>query len=309
MTYPNISRQQFVRQCGLSLAGAILLPGFTASSMKQILRTIPSSGEKIPAIGLGSWITFDKGSSENDLAPLREVLKSFAAAGGKVVDSSPMYGRSEAVIGKLAAELKLTDKLWFATKVWTSGEKSGRDQIDNSIKLFQKTPVLLQVHNLLDFNTHIKTLRQLKEQGKIKYIGITHYVNSAHEDMSRIIKKEKPDFIQIFLSVRNRVAENSLLPLAADNGVAVIINRPFETADLFRAVGNAPLPAFAAEWGITTWAAFFLKYIISNPHVTCVIPATSQPNHLAENMAAGLDPLPDEATRKKMIDYFIKQTS
>lgn len=309
MTYPTISRQQFVRQCGLSLAGAILLPGFTASFMKQILRTIPASGEKIPVIGLGSWLTFDKGSSEQELAPLRQVLKSFYESGGTVVDSSPMYNRSEAVIGQLAAELKLTDKFWFATKVWTTGEKSGREQIDNSNQHFKKAPTLLQVHNLLDLNTHIKTLRQLKEQGKLKYIGITHYVNSAHDEMARIIKKEKPDFIQIFLSVRNRVAENSLLPLAADNGVAVIINRPFETADLFRAVGNKPLPAFAAEWGITTWAAFFLKYIISNPHVTCVIPATSKPDHLAENMAAGLDPLPDEATRKKMTDYFIKQTS
>jgi diketogulonate reductase-like aldo/keto reductase len=307
MTWPNISRQQFVRQCGLSLAGAVLLSDFP-SSPQQVFRTIPSSGEKIPAIGLGSWITFDKGSSEKELAPLREVLKLFAESGGRVVDSSPMYGRSEAVIGQLAAELKLTSKLWFATKVWTTGEKSGRGQIDNSFRLFQKAPALLQVHNLLDFSTHIKTLRELKEQGKITYIGITHYVNSAHDDMARLIKKEKPDFIQIFLSIRNRVAENSLLSLAAEHGTAVIINRPFETADLFRAIGNTPLPPFAADWGIKTWAAFFLKYIISNPHVTCVIPATSKPGHLKENVAAGFDPLPDEATRKKMIDYFIKNT-
>jgi diketogulonate reductase-like aldo/keto reductase len=174
--------------------------------------------------------------------------------------------------------------------------------------LFQKAPALLQVHNLLDFSTHIKTLRQLKEQDKIKYIGITHYVNSAHDEMARLIKTEKPDFIQIFLSIRNRVAENSLLSLAADHGTAVIINRPFETADLFRAIGNTPLPPFAADWEIKTWAAFFLKYIISNPHVTCVIPATSKPGHLKENVAAGFDPLPDEATRKKMIDYFTKNT-
>lgn len=307
MTWPNISRQQFVRQCGLSLAGAMLFNDLNSSSSspKQIIRTIPSSGEKIPAIGLGSWITFDKNGSE--LAPLREVLKLFVESGGKVIDSSPMYGRSEAVIGQLAAELRLTDKLWFATKVWTTGEKSGRDQIDNSFRLF-KPPALLQVHNLLDFSTHIKTLRKLKEEGKIKYTGITHYVNSAHDEMARLIKAEKPDFIQIFLSIRNRVAENSLLSLAADNGTAVIINRPFETADLFRAIGNAPLPPFAADWGINTWAAFFLKYIISNPHVTCVIPATSKPGHLKENVAAGFDPLPDEATRKKMIDYFIKNT-
>lgn len=309
MNYPNISRQQFVKQCGISIAGAILLPPMTLSAAKPVERTIPSSGEKIPAIGLGSWITFDAGASEQEQAPLREVLKSFVESGGRVVDSSPMYGRSEAVIGKLAAELKVTDKLWFATKVWTNGEKSGKEQIDNSMRLFQKNPALLQVHNLRDYSTHIKTLRKLKEEGKIRYIGITHYVNSAHEDMARIIKADKPDFIQLFLSVRNRVAENSLLPLAAEKGVAVIINRPFETADLFRAIGNTPLPSWAADWGITTWAAFFLKYIISNPHVTCVIPATSKPAHLKENMAAGLDPLPGETIRKKMSDYFIQHAS
>lgn len=308
MTGSNISRQQFMRQCGLSLAGAMLLNEIPPTPAQQIFRTIPSTGEKIPAIGLGSWITFDCGDSENEVAPRREVLKLFFDAGGKIVDSSPMYGRSEAVIGKLAAELKLTGKLWFATKVWTNGEKSGRNQIDNSINIFKTAPKLFQVHNLLDYSTHIKTLRKLKEEGKIKYVGITHYVNSAHEEMARLIKSEKLDFIQIFLSIRNRVAENSLLSLAADNGTAVIINRPFETADLFRAIGNTPLPTFAADWGIKTWAAFFLKYIISNPHVTCVIPATSKPAHLKENIAAGFDPLPDEATRKKMIDYFIKNT-
>ena len=309
MNARNMSRQQFMRQCGISLAGAMLLPDFSMPSFNnQILRTIPSTGEKIPVIGLGSWLTLDCGDSENELAPRREVFRKFYEAGGRVVDSSPMYGRSEAVIGKLAADLKITDKLWFATKVWTTGERSGRNQIDNSTKLFHRAPTLLQVHNLLDFKTHIKTLRQLKEQGTIKYIGITHYVNSAHDEMERIIKTEKPDFIQIFLSIRNRVAENSLLSVAADNGTAVIINRPFETADLFRAIGNAPLPNFAADWGIKTWAAFFLKYIVSNPHVTCVIPATSKPAHLVENMAAGLDPLPDEAARKKMIDYFIQHT-
>jgi diketogulonate reductase-like aldo/keto reductase len=306
MIWRNISRQQFVRQCGLSLAGAMLLNELSPMRSNQVFRTIPSSGEKIPAIGLGSWITFDCGDSEKELAPRREVLKLFFDAGGKIVDSSPMYGRSEAVIGKLAAELRITDKLWFATKVWTNGEKSGRNQVDNSFRLFQKAPALLQVHNLLDYTTHIKTLRQLKEQGKIKYIGITHYVNSAHDEMARLIKTEKLDFIQIFLSIRNRVAENSLLSLAADHGTAVIINRPFETADLFRAIGNTPLPPFAADWGIKTWAAFFLKYIISNPHVTCVIPATSKPEHLKENVAAGFEPLPDGAARKKMIDYFIQ---
>ena len=271
----------------------------------MITRKIPSSGELIPAIGLGSWITFNVGDSENELAPMRNVLGAFVEAGGKVIDSSPMYGRSEKVIGKLAAELNVTDKLWFATKVWTTGESSGKTQIENSREYFKKWPVLLQVHNLQDLKTHLRTLRALKEEGKLKYIGITHYLDSEHETLANVVKSEKLDFIQVNFSIRSRSAENYLLPLAAERGVGVIINKPFESGALFPAINNVSLPTWSKEWGISSWSAFFLKYIISNTNITCTIPATSQVSHLQENMAACFGPVPDEATRKKMVEYFL----
>ena len=270
------------------------------------MRKIPSSGELIPAIGLGSWLTFDVGDSNEELTPMRNVLKAFAQAGGTVIDSSPMYGRSEKVIGKLANELGITEKLWMATKVWTSGEKQGKAQIENSRSYFQKWPSLIQVHNLQDVKTHLKTLRALKEEGKLKYIGITHYLNSEHNELAALVKTEKPDFIQVNVSIRNTAAEDYLIPLAADQGVGVIINRPFETGALFNTVNGISLPPWSKEWGITTWAAFFLAYIISNENITCTIPATSKPGHLKENMAACFEPLPAKADRKKMIEYYSK---
>lgn len=301
----HITRRDFVKNSALAAAGIGLAHRLSFPMSTEIIyRAIPSTGEKIPVIGLGSWITFDVGNSAAERSPMREVLRQFAQMGGKVVDSSPMYRRSEQVIGELAAELKLSGDLWFVTKVWTTGEESGKGQIRNSTQLFGQYPKLLQVHNLVDFNTHIKTLRRLKEEGKIKYAGITHYVDSAHEDVKRILKAETLDFVQINLSIRGRKAEDSLIPLAVDRGVAVIINQPFETGALFRAVGKAPLPAWAKEWEISTWAAYFLKYIVSNPAVTCTIPATSQVAHLKENMAALSGPLPDAKTRQKMIEYF-----
>ena len=301
----NISRLMFLRQSSAASL-SLLIPDFfyRMQTGKMVTRKILSSGEIIPAIGLGSWITFDVGNSENELLPMRNVLKEFVASGGKLIDSSPMYGRSEKVIGQLASNLNVTDNLWIATKVWTSGEASGKTQIENSKTLFKKWPSLIQVHNLQDVKTHLKTLRSLKEEGKLKYIGITHYLNSAHEALASLVKTEKLDFIQVNLCIRNSAAENYLIPLAADRGVSVIINRPFETGALFQSINNIKLPDWSKDWGITTWAAFFLKYIISNPNVTCTIPATSQVAHLRENMAACFEPLPDAATRKKMVDYF-----
>lgn len=288
----------------------LLLPKFILSMRQSnmVTRKIPSSGELLPAIGLGSWITFNVGDSEDELFPMRNVLRAFVDAGGRVIDSSPMYGRSEKVIGRLAAELNITDKLWIATKVWTSGEKSGKTQIENSKEYFRKWPSLLQVHNLQDVKTHLRTLRSLKDQGSIKYIGITHYLDSEHDALAALVKSEKLDFIQVNLSIRNRSAENYLIPLAADRGVGVIINKPFESGALFPTISNTSLPAWSNEWGISTWAAYFLKYIISNKNITCAIPATSQESHLKENMAACLEPLPDDAARKKMADYFAKNT-
>ncbi len=303
-----MTRGHFTRGALFSLAGLYAYPYLPAMAKDSFLmRAIPSTGEKIPAIGLGSWLTFNVGDSEKEREPMRNVLREFAALGGRVVDSSPMYGRSERVIGELAAELSLTDKLWFATKVWTSGEQAGKGQIDNSVDYLGKWPSVLQVHNLLDLNTHIKTLRALKEEGKLKYIGFTHYMDYAHTDVASLLRKERPDFIQINLSIRSRAAEDYLLPLAQDKGVAVIVNQPFETGGLFGYVQGKPLPSWAGEWGMTTWASFFLKYIISNSSVTCVIPATRQVAHVRENMAAGVGPLPDAKTRKMMVDYFTQQ--
>ena len=302
----SISRLSFLIQTTAGSLSLIFLNVFKdRRSAAMITRKIPSSGELIPAIGLGSWITFNVGDSENELAPMRNVLGAFVDAGGKVIDSSPMYGRSEKVIGKLAAELNVTDKLWFATKVWTTGESSGKTQIENSREYFKKWPVLLQVHNLQDLKTHLRTLRALKEEGKLKYIGITHYLDSEHETLANVVKAEKLDFIQVNFSIRSRSAENYLLPLAAERGVGVIINKPFESGALFPAINNVSLPTWSKEWGISSWSAFLLKYIISNTNITCTIPATSQVSHLEENMAACFGPVPDEATRKKMVEYFL----
>ncbi len=277
MNRRTISRLIFLKQSSAASL-SLLIPGFMNGQQtgKMVTRKILSSGEMIPAIGLGSWITFDVGDSAAERKPMKNVLKAFVDAGGKVIDSSPMYGRSEKVIGQLAAELGITDKLWVATKVWTNGENAGKTQIENSRTFFKKWPSLFQVHNLQDVKTHLKTLRALKEEGKLKYIGITHYLNSQHEELARLVKSEKLDFIQVNYGIRNAAAEEYLISLAAEKGVSVIINRPFETGALFSSIQNAKLPAWSKEWGITTWAAFFLKYIISNPNVTCTIPATSQ---------------------------------
>ncbi len=303
----HISRLRFLKQSA-AVSSAFLFPDiiFSTQQANMVKRKIHSSSEMIPAIGLGSWITFDVGNSEDKLKPMRNVLKTFADAGGLVVDSSPMYGKSEKVIGQLASELGITNKLWFATKVWTTGERDGKSQIENSKEYFKKFPMLLQVHNLQDVNTHLKTLRALKEAGKLKYIGITHYLDSAHNELASLIKTEKLDFIQINLSVRSRAAEDHLIPLAADKGISVIINRPFETGALFNTVNGVQLPDWAKDWNITTWATYFLKYIISNENVTCTIPATSQVSHLKENMTACFEPLPDKAARKQMAEYYTK---
>lgn len=302
-----MNRRSFLAKATMySAAGFISAkPGNMEENL--ILKTIPSTGEKLPAIGLGSWLTFDVGTSPSELAPVRAVIKAFYETGGKLIDSSPMYGRSERAIGEAAAQLEITDKLWLATKVWTTGEERGKQQMENSRALFKAWPKLLQVHNLQDLRTHLRTLKSLKAEGKIRYIGLTHYVNSAHKEMAELVKSEKPDFIQINVSIRNTAAEDYLIPSARDHGVAVIINRPFETGALFDSIGEAQLPPWAMDYHIKTWAAYFLKFIISNPDITCTIPATSKEVHLRENMEACFGLLPDQAGRKRMREYFLKQ--
>jgi diketogulonate reductase-like aldo/keto reductase len=258
----------------------------------------------IPAVGLGTWQTFDVGSSEKERAPLREVLKQLVALGGSVVDSSPMYGASERVVGDLAAELGVHGKLFIATKVWTDGRAAGIGQMEESMRLLRAERIdLMQVHNLVDWRTHIKTLREWKESKRVRYIGITHYHSGAYDELERVMKEADPDFVQLNYSIVSREAESRLLPLAAERRMAVLVNRPFETAALFRKVRDKPLPAWAAEIDCASWAQFFLKFILSHPAVTCAIPATSKVAHLVDNMQAGAGRLPDQTMRSRMAQH------
>ena len=273
----------------------------------MLQRTIPSSGETIPVIGLGSWKKFDVGDHASERKDLTKILQLMDQHNATVIDSSPMYGRSEQVIGELTAETGLADKFFYATKVWTSGREEGIQQMNASFhKLKRKVVDLMQIHNLVDWQIHLKTLRQWKAEGLIRYIGITHYTTSAHPELVRIMEKESLDFVQVNYSIATRNAEKRLLPLALDKGVAVIINEPLEKGGVFGKVKRKSLPPWAVELGIHSWAGFFLKYIISHPAITCVIPATSDPLHMGDNIAAGEGNLPGEYDRKKMVDLYEK---
>ena len=296
---------------GLSLA--TVMPALDAADMatRQLLRRIPCSGELLPAMGLGTWQTFDVTGNPAGLAATRETLRLFAAAGGRMVDSSPMYGSSESVVGDTAATLGLQSSLFFATKVWTNGRHEGIRQMQTSIERMRvqgegrkQGMDLMQIHNLVDLATHLKTLRAWKAEGRIRYLGFTHYTVDSHRQLAELIKKEKPDFVQFNFSIATRDAEKNLLATAMDNQTAVIINRPFEEGDLFRTVKGKLLPSFATELGCESWAQFFLKYILGHPAVTCVIPGTREPRHLLDNMQAGTGPLPDAAMRARMAAYF-----
>ena len=278
---------------------------------RQLQRAIPKSGELLPAMGLGTWQTFDVAGDTAGRAAVRETLRLFAAAGGRVLDSSPMYGSSESVVGATAAALGLQSSLFFATKVWTSGRDEGIRQMQTSIERMQVKSAgrkhemdLMQVHNLVDLATHLKTLRAWKAEGRIRYFGFTHYTVDSHRQLAELIRQEQPDFVQFNYSIATRDAEKNLLATAMDNQTAVIINRPFEEGDLFRAVKGKALPAFAADIGCTSWAQFFLKYILGHPAVTCVIPGTREPRHLLDNMQAGAGAPPDAGMRARMARYF-----
>jgi diketogulonate reductase-like aldo/keto reductase len=270
-----------------------------------IRKPIPQSGELLPAIGLGTWQTFDVGDNEAARAPLRAVLRAFAASGGSVIDSSPMYGNSESVTGDLAQELGLHKQLFLATKVWTSGRDAGIRQMEESFRRLRTRRIdLLQVHNLVDYRAHLTTLRRWKEQGRIRYIGVTHYTASAYDELAKVIAGEELDFVQLNYSLAEREAEKRLLPLAAERRLAVLVNRPFAEGKMFRIVKGKALPAWTQEIGCASWAQFFLKFIISHPAVTCAIPATSRVAHLSDNMAASMGSLPDAPTRERMARLF-----
>lgn len=281
-----------------------ITPDFMQKKEPIMKRVIPSTEEEIPVVGLGTWQTFDVSNSAEETDPLKEVLKVLIARGGTVVDSSPMYGRSEEVVGDLSTELELNGKLFLATKVWTTGKAEGIRQMNESFRLLRRSKIeLMQIHNLMDWQTHIKTLRDWKEQGKIKYLGLTHYTASAHERLASIVEREPVDFIQVNFNILDRNAEKRLLPLARDKGVAVLINQPFESGSLFRKVKGKQLPAWTKEFDCNSWAQFFLKYILSHPAVTCVIPGTDKPQHMVDNTGAGYGRLPSPAQREAMLRF------
>jgi len=271
----------------------------------MLQRIIPSAGEAIPAIGIGSWKRFDIDKHSPERESLKKVLNLMHQHKASLIDSSPMYGKSEQVIGELTNEIGVADKYFYATKVWTTGKDAGIRQMKESMQKMKRSAIdLMQIHNLVDWQTHLKTLRQWKAEGTIRYIGITHYTTSSHADLEQILQQEPLDFVQFNYSVATRNAEKRLLPSAKDKGVAIIINEPLEKGRLFDKVRNKPLPSWATEYGIQSWAGFFLKYIVSHPAVTCVIPATSNPAHMKDNLMAGEGVMPGETERKKIAQYF-----
>jgi diketogulonate reductase-like aldo/keto reductase len=283
----------------LGLAAGAVTKG--AQAVEPTLRAIPASDERLPVIGLGTWQTFDVGG-DAAREPLREVLKIFSKG---VVDSSPMYGRSESVAGDLIGELKLRERLFMATKVWTQGRDEGIRQMETSFKRLRVQQMdLMQVHNLLDVAVHSKTLREMKTAGKVRFIGITHYTASAYAAVERELKANPWDFLQINYSLGERDSERRILPLAKERGVAVIINRPFAEGALFSQVKGKPLPPWAKEYDINSWAQYFLKWIVSHPAVTCAIPGTGRPDHMRDNLVAGHGIVPDEKGRRRLAEYF-----
>ncbi len=276
-----------------------------ARGAAMIERRIPKTGEAIPAIGLGTWQVFDVAGNAAEMAQAKETLKVFVEQGGRVIDSSPMYGSSESVTGQLAAELGVRAKLFIATKVWTTGKQAGVRQMEDSMKKLRVERLdLMQVHNLQDTDTHLATLRDWKAAGRVRYVGVTHYHSGAHADLERFVKRDDIDFIQVNYSIAEPEADRRLLRAAADSRVAVIVNRPFVTGEMFRQVKGKPLPDWAKEIGCASWAQFFLKWILAHPAVTCAIPATRNPAHLTDDLGAASGPLPDDATRRKMSAYF-----
>jgi diketogulonate reductase-like aldo/keto reductase len=266
----------------------------------MLTRQIPSTGEAIPVIGLGTWRAFDVGTDEATRWPLREALRLFLDTGGRVIDSSPMYGRAEGVVGDLLAELPGHKRPFLATKVWTTGRERGIEQMRHSAQLLQTEVIdLMQIHNLVDWRTHLASLRRMKDDGHIRYIGITHYTTGALPELARILASEPAiDFVQLGYSLATRAAESEVLPVAASHGIAVIANQPLERGDLFRRVRGRPLPDWACQFDCSSWAQLFLKYILAEPAVTCVIPATGSPDHLKDNLAARFGRLPDPRQRQ-----------
>jgi len=297
------------RRHALQLLAALPLavrmqPSRAATTLLE--RPIPASGELLPAVGLGTWQVFDIAGQPEEIAQVRQALSRFVELGGTVVDTSPMYGASESVLGELAAALGVGPRLFLATKVWTRGREAGIRQMEESMRLLRVSPArpldLMQVHNLLDARTHLATLREWKTAGRVRYLGVTHYHESAYAELEGALRQGGIDFVQFNYSLAERAAEKRLLGLAAEARVAVIVNRPFAEGALFRRVAGKPLPGWAAEFGCASWAQFFLKWILAHPAVTCAIPGTRNPRHIDDNLGAARGALPDAQTRRKMAE-------
>lgn len=274
----------------------------TSTLPRMQRRVIPSTGELLPVVGCGTWRTFDVGNDPAARARLVEVMRILFEAGGSVIDSSPMYGTSEEVAGAVLTQLDAHSKAFIATKVWTEGREAGIAQMEQSLRRFQQPHIdLMQVHNLLDWRTQLATLREWKAQGRIRYIGITHYTSSAFDEVAAVMRSEKPDFVQINYAADDRSAEQRILPLAAGLGIGVVINQPFGGGGLLARVGKTPLPEWAEEIGCTSWAQILLKFVLAQPAVTVVIPGTGRPQYMADNVRAGAGALPDAAMRARIV--------
>jgi diketogulonate reductase-like aldo/keto reductase len=272
-----------------------------ARQASMTTRAIPGSGEAIPVIGMGSSGTFDVGDDASAREPLRDVLGVFGDAGGRVIDTSPMYGRAESVLGELIESGALDSTPWLATKVWTRGRDAGAKQIETSMSRLRTQRLdLLQIHNLLDWRTHVPTIRALQDAGKLRYSGITHYRADAHGELEQVLREQKFDWLQVNYSLAERDAETRLLPFCRDRGIAVMVNRPFADGAMFARVRGRPLPSWVGEIGCESWGQYFLKWVISHPAVTCAIPATSNPRHMRDNCGAGIGRLPDPEQRARM---------
>lgn len=295
----SLTRRRF---CCLAACAAIAGPRLAPAETH--LRPVSSTGEPVPPVGLGTWITFNVGNDEALRRHRLEVMRAFFDLGGGMIDSSPMYGSSEEVIGWCLERLGPQPELVSGTKVWTRGRERGIAQMKESARLWGVNIFdVMQVHNLVDWRTHLHTLFEWKADGRVRHVGITTSHGMRHAEMERIMTEEPVDFVQLTYNVLDREAERRLLPLAAERGIGVIVNRPFRRGSLFDRVADAPLPGFAGELDCRSWAEIFIKFIVSHPAVTCAIPATTRVDHLRENMRGGLDPMPDAALRQRIADH------
>ena len=298
----------FSRRDFIALSSLSFLPTLSNASMlneSMLKRVIPSSGEEMPVIGLGTSRVFDIERSKNELNVREKILDIFYENGGRLIDTSPMYGMSEEIIGITAKKYIEKNRFFLATKVWTEGRENGMRQIEESFQKMRTDKIsLIQVHNLLDWKTQIKTLRSLKDEGRIDYIGITHYKSNAFDEMIKIMKAEKVDFAQFNYSMGEREAEQKILPFCKDNGIATLINRPFMRGRLFREVQEKKLPSWVSDYDIDSWGQFFLKYIISHDAVTNIIPATSKPKNMLDNAKAGMGRMLGKKAKKRMLEVF-----